>query len=232
MERRNFMKLGMGALALGAVGGQLRSEESKSDRVIWPASLKPGDKIGIVAPGTNVSDPDEIMRAKKAAEYLGYEVELGKYLRRGHGYKSRSVEERIEDIHEMFDSSDIKGIFCIRGGYGSGQLLDSLDYDLIRDNPKIFMGYSDITAMHLALQKKTGLVSFHGPVMLSRFSDYTIECMRAVVESESNIELRSSAAKSGIRDAYPLRVINEGEAEGRLNGWKSKFDMFSYGNTL
>ena len=79
---------------------------------------------------------------------------------------------------QMFSDSEVKGIFCLRGGYGAGQLLDDIDYDVVRKNPKIFVGYSDITALHLALNKFAGLVTFHGPVVLSDFTPYTQDCFR------------------------------------------------------
>ena len=81
------------------------------------------------------------------------------------GYLGGTVQERIDDLHDMFRDPEVKAVFALRGGYGSAQLLDRIDYDLIRANPKIFLGYSDITAMHLAIHQKTGLITFHGPVL-------------------------------------------------------------------
>ena len=88
------------------------------------------------------------------------------------------MQERVDDLHDMFRDPEVKAVFALRGGYGSAQMLDRIDYDLIRANPKIFLGYSDITAMHLAIHQKTGLVTFHGPVVLSRFTPYTQEHFR------------------------------------------------------
>ncbi len=85
-----------------------------------------------------------------------------------------SIEDRLDDFHAMFRDKDVKGVFAIRGGYGSMHLLNRIDYDLIRRNPKIFLGYSDITAMHLAINRHAKLVTFHGPIALSRFTEYTI----------------------------------------------------------
>src|SRR5690606_27599676 len=112
--------------------------------------------------------------AREIVEYLGLVPVFGKNVINGSGYKSRTIKERLDDIHWAFNDYNIKAVFCIRGGYGSGSLLPYIDYELIKSNPKIFCGYSDITAMHLAITKKTGLVTLHGPVMLSSFDNLTL----------------------------------------------------------
>ena len=98
---------------------------------------------------------------------------FGRNVRKRDGYLGGSIEERLDDLHAMFADPEVNAIFAIRGGYGAAQLLDRIDYDLIRTNPKIFLGYSDITALHLAIGKRAGLVTFHGPVVLSDFTEYT-----------------------------------------------------------
>jgi muramoyltetrapeptide carboxypeptidase len=102
---------------------------------------------------------------------------------------------------------------------GSGQLLDKLDYDLIRSKPKVFLGFSDITAMHNAIQKLTGLVTFHGPVMLSDFSNYTMEHLKKAIFSTDPIgKISNPEGKSGVRENYPVLTITPGIARGRLTG--------------
>jgi muramoyltetrapeptide carboxypeptidase len=119
----------------------------------------------------------------------------------------------------MFQDPEVKGVVCIRGGYGSGQLLAGIDYDLIRRNPKVFLGYSDITAMHLAIQRKTGLVTFHGPVPLSGFTDYTIEHFRkALFEKQPLGTLTNPPETNELRPKHTLRTIRGGKARGRLTG--------------
>jgi muramoyltetrapeptide carboxypeptidase len=218
MKRRNFIQ---GAVLSAFIPAVFTTNllQMPSSGIIKPRALKHGDTIGIVAPGSAVTDPMDIEKVYEIMNYLGLNVRFGKHVTKGHGYKTRTVEERLSDIHEMFADDRIKGIFCIRGGYGSGQLLDKLDYDLIRSKPKVFLGFSDITAMHNAIQKLTGLVTFHGPVMLSDFSNYTMEHLeRAIFSTEPIGVISNPESKSGVRENYPVLTITPGIARGRLTG--------------
>jgi muramoyltetrapeptide carboxypeptidase len=144
---------------------------------------------------------------------------MGRNVRRRAGYLGGSIEERIADLHEMFGARDIDGVFAIRGGYGSAQLLDGIDYDLIRRNPKVFLGYSDITALHVAIHQRTGLVTFHGPVTLSRFSEYTQKHFRkALFETDPVGPVTNPPDSDPLRPAHTLRTIRPGTARGRLTG--------------
>jgi muramoyltetrapeptide carboxypeptidase len=200
--------------AIGGAPLQIRDKE-----LIKAPKLNKGDCIGIVAPGTSVSDPDDLHKAREAAEYFGLKYKMGDYVTKGSGYKSRTAEERLSDVHKMFADEEVKAVICIRGGYGSPQLLDRIDYDLIRKNPKIFMGYSDITAMLLAINRYAGLVTFHGPVMLSAFSNYTIDYFKkALFSSEPIGKAENSKEKNSFREVFPIRTVVGGKAEGMLIG--------------
>ena len=119
----------------------------------------------------------------------------------------------------MFRDPEVKAVFAIRGGYGASQLLDRIDYDLIRSNPKIFLGYSDITALHLAIQKRAGLVTFHGPVVLSRFTPYTQTYFRkALFEAEPMGRVTNPPDSDPLRPAHVLRTVRPGRARGPLVG--------------
>jgi muramoyltetrapeptide carboxypeptidase len=135
------------------------------------------------------------------------------------GYLGGSIDERLEDLHAMFADPQVRGVFAVRGGYGAGQLLDRIDYGLIRRNPKVFVGYSDITALHLAIQKQTGLVTFHGPVTLSRFTGYTQEHYRRVLfETKPPGAVTNPPESDALRPSHLLRAIRPGRARGRLIG--------------
>lgn len=159
---------------------------------IKPKKLKKNDVVGIISPA---SSPDDLTRIEKGVGYfekLGYRVEVGKNVGKYHGYLAGTDEERLEDIHAMFANKKVKAIICLRGGYGAPRLLDSLDYNLIKQNPKIFCGYSDITALHLAIFKKTGLITFAGPMLAVDFwndvNKFTEENFwRAVSSSKKNL---------------------------------------------
>lgn len=131
---------------------------------IKPRPLQKGDTIAFISPASKPADMNRIVLAKTRFESFGYKVKLGSNLSKERGYLAGTDDERIEDITAMFGDPEVNAILCVRGGYGSGRLLDRLPYDLIKANPKIFCGYSDITAMHNAIYAKTGLVTFAGPM--------------------------------------------------------------------
>jgi muramoyltetrapeptide carboxypeptidase len=132
---------------------------------------------------------------------------------------SRPVGERLDDLHAMFRDADVRAVFCIRGGYGAMQLLDRIDYDLIRRHPKVFLGYSDITALHLAIHRHAALVTFHGPIVLSSFTDYTQQSFRqALFDTRPPGKLTNPPEHNPLRPAHPLRTIRPGTATGPLVG--------------
>ncbi|HBY62856.1 MAG TPA: LD-carboxypeptidase [Solibacterales bacterium] len=191
---------------------------AQSTRLLAPV-LKPGDTVGLITPSTYVSDPDRLMLAERTVAHFGFKLKMGRNVRKRTGYLGGSVEERVADLHEMFGDPNVDGIFAIRGGYGAPQLLDSIDYDLIRRNPKVFLGYSDITALHLAIHQKTGLVTFHGPVTLSEFSEYTQEHLRrALTRTEPLGRLTNPPDRNPLRPNHLLRTIRPGQARGPLTG--------------
>ena len=100
-------------------------------------------------------------------EALGFKTKLAKNITKKYGYLAGTIEERVSDIHDMFEDDEVKALVTIRGGYGSGQLLYYLDYQLIKKKPKILLGYSDITSLLNGIHRQTGLITFHGPVAIS-----------------------------------------------------------------
>ena len=187
--------------------------------VVKPRALREGDLVGLVTPATYVADPDRIALAERTLKHFGLRARFGRNVRRRSGYLGGSVAERLADLHELFADSEVKAVFCIRGGYGSGQLLDKLDYGLIRKNPKVFLGYSDITALHLAIQKETGLVTFHGPVVVSGFTDYTRKHFRAALFDTRPLgRLTNPADTNPLRPSHVLRTVRPGRGRGRLAG--------------
>jgi muramoyltetrapeptide carboxypeptidase len=187
--------------------------------LLKPRVLKPGDTVGLITPSTYVSDPDRVELALRTVEYFGLKPKLGRNVRKRSGYLGGTVQERIDDLHAAFSDREVKAVFCIRGGYGSAQLLDSIDYELIRKNPKIFTGYSDITAMHLAIHRMTGLVTFHAPVALSAFSPYTLDQFkRALFEPKPLGALSNPPETNTLRPRHTTRVIRPGKATAPLIG--------------
>jgi len=184
-----------------------------------PRALRPGATVGLITPSTYVSDPDRLALAERTLKFFDLKPKFGRNVRKRNGYLGGSIEERLEDLHAMFADGSVDAVFAIRGGYGSGQLLDRIDYDLLRKNPKIFLGFSDITAMHLAIQKRAGLVTFHGPVALSEFSDYTQKHFRrALFETAPLGALTNPPDTNPLRPSHTLRTIRGGKARGALVG--------------
>ena len=188
-------------------------------KLIRPKALRPGDTVGLITPSSYVSDPDRLALAERTARYFGLVPKFGKNVRKREGYLGGSVDDRVEDLHAMFRDPEIKAVFAIRGGYGASQLLDRIDYDLIRANPKIFLGYSDITALHLAIQKRAGLVTFHGPIVLSRFTPFTQTYFRkALFETAPIGRVTNPPDSDPLRPAHVQRTVRPGIARGPLLG--------------
>ena len=188
---------------------------------IKPRMLRRGDVVGLIAP-SGVLDDALIERSVKNLEALGVVVKPGKNIRATNGKYAGTIAERLEDFHAMFLDRDVNAIWAATGGSGGNLLLPHIDYGLVRANPKIFVGYSDITALHLALNRQAGLVTFHGPVASSMHTDYNVSQLMAVLMSprqQTEINMSIENARMSIDDPeYALRTITPGIAEGRLIG--------------
>ena len=185
-------------------------------KTIKPKKLVNGDVIGIISPASSPSNLEKIEKGVNYLEKLGYRVEIGENVGKEHGYLAGTDEERLSDFHAMFKNKNVKAIFSVRGGYGSGRLLDKIDYNLIKKNPKIFVGYSDITAMQMAILKKTGLVTFAGPMLATDFSDKINEYAE---ENFWNVLTHSKkiGKLTNPRDEK-FYILNPGIGEGQILG--------------
>jgi muramoyltetrapeptide carboxypeptidase len=214
LRRREFLA------AVGGAAGQAAAQALAAlPPLIRPSVLRAGDTVGLITPSSYVSDPDRLALAERTVRYFGLKPKFGANVRSHAGYLGGAIEQRLDDLHEMFRNPEVKAVFAIRGGYGSEQLLDRIDYDLIRRNPKIFLGYSDITAMHLGIQKRAGLVTFHGPVAISRFTPYTQTYFRkALFETEPMGRVTNPPDSDPLRPAHTLRTVRPGTGRGPLIG--------------
>ena len=189
--------------------------------LIKPPRLRRGDTVGLIAPGGYTSEKS-IAKARANIEGLGLKVREGQYLREVNGNYAGTVEQRLADLHAMFADPDVRMLWPIRGGSGCISLLKALDYDLIRRHPTILLGYSDITALHLAILKETGLVTFHGPVASSTLSDYAREHMLAVLmdpQPSYTIPMALDNSRRAIlQPHFGMRTVHGGSATGRLIG--------------
>lgn len=179
--------------------------------------LKPGDTIGLIGPSGAVRKEGAVGRAVEYMKQLGFNVKLGESANARYGYLSGTDEVRARDLNAMFADPQVDAIVCTRGGYGTMRMLDMLDYDVIRANPKIFVGFSDITALHIAFLEKCGLVTFHGPMATmwnDEFPDgFTQDAFyRAVMYAAPLGELRNAPGY------HARETVNPGSAEGLLVG--------------
>ena len=200
-----------------------------------PSKLKKGDEIRIIAPSRTMKLISE--EGKKLAEEklksLGFKVTYGKNIYESDEFDSSSVKSRVEDLHEAFRDKNVKAILTVIGGFNSNQILRYLDYNLIKKNPKIICGYSDITALNNAIYKKTGLVTYSGPHFSSfgmkKGFDYSLDYFKKCLIEEKEFEIKAS--KEWSDDKWYLDqekrefmknngflVINEGKAEGEIIG--------------
>jgi len=178
-------------------------------------ALRPEGTIALIAP----AGPAEL-DAEKASQWMrgrGYELRIFPGVHERDGYLAGSDDTRLNDLHTAFADPDIDAIFCLRGGYGTPRLLDRLDFDLLRHNPKPFVGYSDLTAVHLAISRYAGFVTFHGPM----FNIDLLGGKQQPTESALFSMLRGDLGAGSVLAhpvAYPLTTIAPGIACGRLLG--------------
>ncbi len=184
-----------------------------------PKALRKGGAVGLITPSSYVSDPDELAFAARFCQFFGLQLKMAKHVTARQGYLAGTAAQRTEDLHAMFADPGIHAIFCIRGGYGSAQMLPLIDFDLIRRNPKIFLGYSDITALHTAIGRRTGLVTLHGPVPLSHLSPWSEQHLNRILFDPVPAGLQTNPPDSNpLQPAHTLRTIRTGKARGPLTG--------------
>jgi muramoyltetrapeptide carboxypeptidase len=171
--------------------------------------MKPGDLIGVCSPAGPVEE-EELRPGIKALESLGFRVYLSSHCLMKKAYLAGADELRLRDLHGLFQDDKVKAIICARGGYGSLRLFERIDFDLIRKHPKILVGYSDITALLLAVYKRAHLVTIHGPVLrdMTKNHGLNLGSLTKLMTSRESVTMRFEGAK----------VLMEGLAAGKLLG--------------
>ncbi len=186
-------------------------------RLTRPPRLASGATLGVVAPASPIYNRGDIGRAGAVLERLGLRLKLGAHVRDRHGYLAGTDEARAEDFMRVWLDPEVDGVLCLRGGYGCARIVDRLDYDAIRAHPKPFVGFSDITTLHLAINQRAGLGTFYGPMIVSLakpgVSAYTLEGLRRAI-----VEPGPLGAIGPNPDDPWVETINGGVAEGELSG--------------
>lgn len=185
-------------------------------KLIKPKALKKGDVIGVCAPASPLKSRASLTKAVNYLERVGYRVELGKHIFSEYGYLAGKDEHRAQDFNSMVSDPKIKAIIFTRGGFGSSRILPFIDFGKLKNDPKIIVGYSDITALQLAIFRKIGMVTFAGPMVASDFG----QNFSGVAEE---IFWKILTSKKPIGNIYKyfdnnMDVISNGKAVGRLIG--------------
>jgi muramoyltetrapeptide carboxypeptidase len=220
MERRKFLQ--STAVLSGAsllATSEVKAFGRRALPIIKPKKLNKGDTIGLITPASALTRA-AFEKAIENLEGFGFKVKYSENMRVRKGFLAGTDKQRLQDLHTMFEDSEVSGVVCARGGYGSGRLLPNIDYNLIKRNPKVFIGYSDITALLYGIHAKTGLVCFHGPVGASSYSDFTSDQFQNVLmKGKNKVTIERPKAWDDLDDqAYKLLKINSGIASGTLVG--------------
>ena len=224
MERRKFLKnIGAGSMVLPFIPFVPAfgfNETQDSNDVVLPKGLSPGDTIGIVSPSSAIFETEPYEIAVESMEAMGLKVKLGAHVKNRFGHLAGTDEERAEELNDMFRDPAINAIIALRGGSGGARILDKLDYKAIAENPKIFIGYSDITALHLAIFEKTRLVTFHGPLATSTWNAFAVDHFKRLLFEKEALVLKNPIDKGGLLAQVNnrIRTIESGKATGRLLG--------------
>jgi muramoyltetrapeptide carboxypeptidase len=186
--------------------------------LLKPERLCFGDTVGLVAPASAPPDPKSVDRAAEALERFGFKPKLAKNIRARLGFLAGDDRERAADVMQMFADKRVKAVHCLRGGYGSARILNRLDFEVIRRNPKILSGYSDITSLHCALVTKINLISIHAPMLNGALADPKVPAFTRNSFLRTVMEARPSGSICDGYDKKSVSILRGGVAEGRLIG--------------
>jgi muramoyltetrapeptide carboxypeptidase len=190
--------------------------------LLKPRALRVGDTVALISPSSATTEPGQVDLATEWLTRIGFKVIVGNHARDRHGHLAGRDADRLADLHELWARDDVSALLCMRGGNGAPRLLPELDYELFRAKPKILVGYSDITALHLAIHKRSGLVTFHGPIAAALHqSEYSYQYwMKALTQPQpiGAIDDPQDSHDFGQRYPPPRVVISAGSASAPLVG--------------
>ncbi len=220
IDRRNFL-IGLAASS-SVLASPLKLGRAASQPLLKPKRLQPGSVVGIVSPAGATFVREQLNIVIDAVKALGLVPRLAPHVLERYGYLAGKDKNRAADINQFFGDSSVAAILPIRGGWGCSRMLPYLDYDRIRKNPKIVVGFSDITSLILGLNAKTNLVTFHGPNGLSSWRTTQTECFRRILFNGETVTFKNE--KDGgdsdrlMQVKYRVQTISSGKAKGKLIG--------------
>jgi muramoyltetrapeptide carboxypeptidase len=218
IDRRGFL----GAAVLGG-GAALRAPApgaAPRPRARRPPRLRAGDTVGLVNPASANFLLQEVELAEESIRALELQVKRGAHMMDRYGYLAGRDRDRAADVNAMFADTEVRALLAVRGGWGCARVLPHLDYEAIARHPKALLGYSDVTALHLAVHAKTGLVTFHGPVGVSSWTEFTVGHLRRVLFQAEAVTMANPVEKGDELAAseHRTRTLRPGKARGRLLG--------------
>ena len=208
-NRRHFLSLcGLSAIASVFPGSTIATANPPS--ILKPPRLKVGDTVGLINPSSPIEQED-IDYARKELAALGLNVKLGTHLLDEYGYLAGQDADRAADVNAMFADRSVQALLTMRGGWGCSRILPLLNYDLIRSNPKIIMGYSDITSLLLAIYARSGIITFHGPVATSVWNPFSVNYVQRILFDAEPVRMQNPPLNRP-------QTITGGQARGQLVG--------------
>lgn len=217
MHRRNFIGSAALAALLPLVGSG--SPIAAPRRRLLPP-LNPGDTVALVSPSSATDERLSLQLAQEAMQALGFKVKTGAHYASRYGSLAGTDAGRAGDLNAMFADKQVKAIVCVRGGSGAARLLPLLDYDVMRANPKVLLGYSDITALHNAILAQTGLVTFHGPIGAGSWNRFNVDQFKRVFFERELMQYRNvvDTGDELVPRKHRTLTIAGGKARGELIG--------------
>lgn len=217
-QRRQILQV-LGLATLTSQIPKLAQANSFSQPLLKPSSLKIGDTIGLVNPASFITSED-LEEVKETLTDIGLNYKLGTHILDKYGYLAGKDIDRAADINAMFADPSVKGILTLRGGWGCNRILPLINYQLIRKNPKIIIGYSDITSLLLAIYALSGIVTFHGPVATSTWNEFTKDYVQRILFNGEAVKMQNSLNTGENINAKPIQIetITPGKARGKLIG--------------
>ncbi|MEB2778379.1 LD-carboxypeptidase [Algoriphagus sp. D3-2-R+10] len=220
MQKRAFLKsLGLLSVSLPLVSWD-SAHPAYDPKTLLPKAIKKGDMVGLISPSAATADRMQFTYAKEALEALGFEVKLGNNLMNRRGHLAGTDAERAGDLNEMFADKEVKAIVSIRGGSGAARILPLIDYKAISKNPKPLLGYSDITALHCAIQAQTGLITFHGPMGSGSWNTFNVEQFEKVFFNQEKVTYENIHSESDdlVVKSNRIQTLKGGKIEGKILG--------------
>src|SRR5690554_587912 len=219
MRRREFVAGSLLSALVPLVGGGRVMASSVSGRLL-PVPLNPGDTVALLSPSSPVSDSLDLQLAREVLEALGFQVKPGAHYGDRRGHLAGADAGRADDVNRAFADPEVRAVVCVRGGSGGARLLPLLDYEVIRANPKALLGYSDITALHCAIQARTGLVTFHGPNGSGSWNSFNAGQFRRMFFERELMEFSNPRERGDelVQRRNRTITITGGRARGELVG--------------